>query len=124
MTTTRVCKLSGYHPEATDAVLEVDELGTSRRLTRALKGLGAWFAAAVGCVFIPVAHFLLVPACLVGAASVLVLRLRAKALVVRAHGVCRDCGAEQDLDVLGAWRGDVRSLACGACHRGLELRPS
>jgi hypothetical protein len=122
VTTTRICKLAGYHPKATEAVLEVDELGAGRRVTRALRGFGAWFGAAVVCVLIPVAHFVLVPGCLVGAVTVLVLRLRARALVVRAHGTCPDCGAEQDLDVLGPWRGQPRALACRACHRGLELR--
>jgi hypothetical protein len=124
VTATRICKLTGYHPQATDAVLEVDELTADRRLGRALAGFGAWLGAAVVCVFIPIAHFVLVPACLVGAVVVLISRLRARALVVRAHGVCPDCGTEQDLDVLGPWRGTVRSLACRACHRGLELRPS
>jgi hypothetical protein len=121
---TRTCTLAGYHPQATDAVLEVDELTYGRRLGRALKGSGAWLGAAVVCVFIPIAHFVLVPSCLLGAIVVLVARLRTPTLVVRAHGVCPDCGAEQDLDVLGPWRGGVRSLACRACHRGLELRPS
>jgi hypothetical protein len=122
VTTTRICSLSGYHPVATDALLEVDELRAGRRVARALKGFGAWFLAAVVSVFIPVAHFVLVPACLVGAVSVLVLRLRARSLVVRAHGVCPDCGVEQDLDVLGPWRGQPRAVSCHACHRGLELR--
>ena len=124
MISTRICRLAGYHPDATEAVLEVDELSTGRRVGRALKGFAAWFAAAVVCVLIPVAHFVLVPGCLLGAFIVLVLRLRARSLVVSAHGTCPDCGAAQDLDVLGPWRGEARSLACRACHRGLELRPS
>lgn len=105
-------------------MLEVDELSTGRRVGRALTGFGLWFGAAVVCVFVPVAHFVLVPGCLAGAVIVLVSRLRTRVLVVRAHGVCPDCGAEQDLDVLGPWRGDVRSIACRSCHRGLDLRPS
>jgi hypothetical protein len=124
VTTTRTCRLAGYHPDPTDAVLEVDELSTGRRASRALRGFGLWLGAAVVCLAIPVAHFVLVPGCLVGAVIVLVSRLRARALVVSAHGVCPDCGAEQELDVLGPWRGDVRPIACRSCHRGLELRPS
>jgi hypothetical protein len=124
VTTTLSCRLVGYHPDATEAVLEVDELSAGRRIGRALKGFGAWFAAAVVCVFIPIAHFVLVPGCLLGAFVVLVLRLRTRSLVVGAHGTCPDCGAEQDLDVLGPWRGEARSLACRACHRALELKPS
>lgn len=124
MISTRTCRLTGYHPEPTEAVLEVDELSAGRRVGRALRGFGAWLAGAAGCVLIPIAHFVLVPACLIGAFVVLALRLRARALVVGAHGTCPDCGAEQDLDVLGPWRGAVRSLACRACHRGLELHPS
>ncbi len=124
MTTTRICRLAGYHPDPTDAALEVDELGAGRRLGRALKGFALWLAAAVVGVFIPIAHFVLVPGCLIGACVVLVRRLRTRALVVRARGRCPDCGVEQDLDVLGPWRGDVRPLACRACHRGLELRPA
>ncbi len=124
MTTERVCRLVGYHPDATEAVLEVDELSTGRRLGRAAKGFATWFGAAVVSVFIPIAHFVLVPACLIGAALVLVSRLRTRALVVRAHGRCPDCGAEQDLDVLGPGRGTVRAVSCRSCYRGLELRPS
>jgi len=41
VTARRVCKLVGYHPEATDAVLEVEELTAGRRLVRASKGFGA-----------------------------------------------------------------------------------
>jgi len=123
VTVTRHARLAGYHPDATAAVLEVDELGAARRARRALKGFAAWLLGAVACVFIPVAHFVLVPGCLVGAVAVLVVRLRTRALIVRAHGVCPDCGVEQDLDVLGPWRGGARALACRACHRGLELRP-
>ncbi len=124
MTRTRTCRLAGYHPEPTEAALEVDELSAGRRLGRALRGFAAWLAAAVICVFIPIAHFVLVPACLVGAFVVLARRLRTRALVVSAHGRCPDCGVEQDLDVLGPWRGEARPLACRACHRGLELRPA
>ncbi len=122
MISTRACRLSGYHPDATAAVLEVDELSSGRRIGRALKGFATWLAAAALCVFIPIAHFVLVPACLLGAFVVLALRLRARAIVVGAHGRCPDCGAEQDLDVLGPWRGDTRAVTCRACHRGLELR--
>ncbi len=122
MITTRACRLAGYHPEPTVATLEVDELGARRRIARALGGFAAWLGAAVACVFIPVAHFVLVPGALVGAFVVLVRRLRTRALVVRARGTCPDCGAEQDLDVLGPWRGGTRALACRACHRGLDLR--
>jgi hypothetical protein len=124
VTTKRLCRLAGYHPDATEAVLEVDELSAGRRVGRALKGFAIWLGAGVVCVFIPIAHFVLVPGCLIGAVVVLVLRLRTRMLVVSAHGVCPDCGAEQDLDVLGPWRADVRPLACRSCHRGLELRPA
>ena len=121
MISTRTCRLSGYHPQATAAVLEVDELNPGRRIGRALKGFAIWFAAGAVCVFVPIAHFVLVPACLIGAFVVLALRLRTRAIVVGAHGSCPDCGAEQDLDVLGPWRGETRPVACRACHRGLEL---
>ena len=105
-------------------MLEVDELTAGRRVGRALTGFGTWLGVAVVCVFIPIAHFVLVPGSLIVAVAVLVSRLRTRAVVVSAHGTCPDCGAGQDLDVLGPWRGGVRSLACRACHRGLELRQS
>jgi len=124
VTTTRTCKLAGYRQDPTEAVLEVDELDAGRRVGRALKGFAGWLGAVVVCVFIPIAHFVLVPGCLIGALVVLARRLRTRLLVVRAHGICPDCGAEQDLDVLGPWRGEARSLACRSCHRGLELRPA
>jgi hypothetical protein len=124
VTSTRTFKLFGYHADGTDAELVLDELTAGRRIGRALRGFGGWLGAALVSVLIPIAHFVLVPTCLLGAFVVLATRLRVHALVVQARGVCPDCGAAQDLDVLGPWRGDVRPLACTACQRGLELRPA
>jgi hypothetical protein len=116
-------QLVGYAPQPGDAVLEIETLAPARRIARALGGFGAWLGAGVVCVFIPIAHFVLVPSCLVGSVVMLLRRLAQHRLVVKAGGHCPDCGAEQDLDVLGPFPGRT-DLFCRNCHRPLKLEPA
>ena len=54
-------KLRGYGSNTCDAVVRVLSFGPSVRLRRALTGMGVAWVLAIVCVFIPVAHFFLVP---------------------------------------------------------------
>jgi len=117
------CRLRGYSPQEADAVVVLDPLVPGRRLGRAVAGFGICFGAAILAVLIPVAHFVLVPGLLAAAFVVFAVRLSVATLVVSAHGTCPDCGADQDLDLLGPWKG-FREVTCRACHRPLQLRPA
>jgi hypothetical protein len=92
----------------------------SERLRRAAKGLATFWAAALGSVFIPVAHFLLVPSFFLYGAYTFWQRLGADRIATAAQGTCPDCGREQKLDVGGQWR-VPRDIACRHCQRSLRI---
>src|SRR5436189_3490573 len=53
--------LSGYHGRPTRGTVTIREFNRQQRTRRALEGLGKWWGVALLSVFIPVAHFVLVP---------------------------------------------------------------
>src|SRR5262245_44908758 len=113
------CVLVGY-TGTRDARLTVTHFDPGTRFRRALGILARWWAVALGCVLIPVAHFVLVPTFALYGLAMFVHRLTAKSVVTRARGTCPDCDAEQELDVRGRWR-LPREIACRHCRRGLRL---
>jgi len=113
--------LTGYGPTPSTALVTLTRFDRAERLRRAAKGAGAAWAAALGSVFIPVAHFVLVPTFIALGAFLAWSRAHADIVLARAHGTCPDCGTDQDLDVHGRWSLPHR-VACRACHRALTLR--
>jgi hypothetical protein len=114
--------LTGYHGPPTPAALLVASFDGRQRVRRAITGLGACWGAMVVSVFIPVAHFVLVPSWFVAGIWVFFRRLRTAQRVRGVHGRCPDCGTEQDFE-LGSTR-FPQSVTCGSCHRGLTLAAS
>jgi hypothetical protein len=113
-------QLSGYSDHKAEATIRIRSFDRPGRIKRAAAGLAMWWGAAVASVFIPVAHFFLVPGFLIFGLVMFVRRLKTTDLVVAAHGTCPDCGAEQDLDMLGPWD-ESRDVICRECHRPLHL---
>ncbi len=109
----------GYADGPAGGAAEVYSFSRGERWARALKGLGLSWLVAAGTVFIPVAHFLLVPGLFFFGIYVCVARVRTEEVTRRIHGICPDCGVEQDFEVGGKWR-LPRSLACRACGRTLQ----
>jgi hypothetical protein len=116
-------RLAGYSDRTGEATIRIRSFDRAGRVRRAVTGWLTWWGVAVVCVFIPVAHFFLVPGFLVVGLVTLVRRLRTSDVVVAAHGSCPDCGAEQDLDILGPWD-PSRDVICRECHRPLRLSAS
>jgi hypothetical protein len=112
--------LSGYHGGPTPATLLVASFDAGQRLRRAVKGLGGFWGAMVVSVFLPVAHFVLVPSFFGIGIWQFFRRLRQQEQVRGAHGACPDCGAEQDFET-GARLSLPMSVQCRQCHRGLTL---
>lgn len=112
--------ITGYHGSPTLASLLVVTFDRGRRVRRALTGLLGFWGAMLVSVFIPIAHFVLVPSLFVAGLYQLVRRLRVHELVRGAHGTCPDCGAEQDFE-LGSRLALPQAIQCGSCHRGLTL---
>ncbi|HEY3280330.1 MAG TPA: hypothetical protein VGJ83_07435 [Gemmatimonadales bacterium] len=123
MSEARTYSVTGYSGGRTVATVTVEAFDRSQRVRRALKGIATWWAAALGSIFIPVAHFLLVPSLALFGVYTFFERLGAAEVVTAAQGVCPDCGREQQLDVSGRWR-VPRDIACRYCQRSLRLSQS
>lgn len=102
------------------ATVTVVHPSPGRRLARALKAGGVFWAVAAGCVFLPGLHFVLVPSFLVIGIAVGFRNLRDQEIVSRVRGACPRCGLEQEFAagnrLTSAW-----SLDCPACHNTLTL---
>ncbi len=114
--------LRGYGSNTCDAVVRVVSFGPSVRLRRALTGLGVAWVLAIVCLFIPIAHFFLVPGVLAFGAYLFVSRWRVRSSVKQAHGICPDCDARQEFQI-GNWSPPHR-VTCNACQRSLVLESS
>ena len=112
--------VSGYHGEPTPATLLVATFDPGQRMRRAVRGLTGFWGAMVVSVFIPIAHFVLVPSFFAAGIWQFVRRLRLHRLVRGAHGRCPDCGVEQDFELTAGPR-FPQGVQCRACHRGLTL---
>ena len=112
--------LSGYSGSPTQGTVTVQEFSKDERVRRALRGLGEWWGIALLSVFIPVAHFILVPSFLLYGLWQFVQGLGTSSLATDAHGVCPDCHTEQTLELATRWR-VPQPVTCRSCHRGLRL---
>jgi hypothetical protein len=112
--------LSGYHGRPTLGTVTIRTFDREQRVRRAVAGLGKWWGVALLAVFIPVAHFVLVPGFLGYGAWQFFQRLGTAELATAARGTCPDCGTEQALDLPPRWR-TPQAVTCGHCSRGLRL---
>lgn len=96
--------LNGYHGQPTPGRVTIHVFDGAARLKRALGALGKWWGIAAVSVFIPVAHFILVPSFLAYGGWRFFQRLGTAELATDARGTCPDCGAEQALDLAPRWR--------------------
>jgi len=103
----------GFEPRAATAV--VIEQTTAERVGRAIAGLGMFWALALAGLFIPVAHFILVPVFLTAGIIMAVKRSKEEKRLQLVRGACPRCGAQQDFKVGGRFVSG-RSLDCPACH--------
>ncbi len=112
--------LSGFSGRPTRGTVTIREFTRAERWRRALRGIGTWWGLGVVSVFIPVAHFVLVPSCALYGAWQCVQRLSTSALATDARGTCPDCGREQSFELAARWRAP-QAVTCRSCQRGLQL---
>jgi hypothetical protein len=108
----------GHPPRPALAVIV--EQAPGQRFARTLAGLGMFWGLALGSVFIPVAHFVLVPTFVVAGIVMAVKRAREDRRLLRVRGACPRCGAVQELQPGGRFV-DGRSFDCPKCHGNLTL---
>jgi hypothetical protein len=112
--------LSGYVGAPTVGSATIQQFGRAERWRRALWDLAKWWGVAILVLFIPVAHFVLVPAFLLYGLHQFYVRATTAELVTAARGRCPDCGEDQTLDLAARWHAP-QAVTCRACHRGLVL---
>lgn len=112
--------LAGYHGTPTQGAVTIHTFNREQRWRRALQGLGKWWGVSLLSIFIPIAHFLLVPAFLLYGVWQFVQRIGTSELAGDARGTCPDCGREQVLELAPRWR-SPQPVTCRYCHRGLQL---
>lgn len=112
--------LEGFSPQPGHGHVTVVEFDRAARWRRGLRALGQWWGVAILCVFIPVAHFALVPGFFLFGVFQFVQRLTTPAVGRCARGICPDCGVEQEFELAARWR-DPQLVSCRACRRGLRL---
>ena len=103
----------GFTPRPATAV--VIEQSTGERVGRVFAGLGMFWALALGGLFIPVAHFILVPVFLSAGIIMAIKRSREDRRLAEVRGPCPRCGAQQTFKAGGRFEAG-RSLDCPACH--------
>ena len=95
----------------------------AERLTRALGALGACWGLGLVALFIPVAHFILVPTLFTVGIVAAVRRGREARRLVNVRGTCPRCGVERQFEVGGRF-GAERTFDCPECHNILRVLPA
>jgi hypothetical protein len=120
METERSASLTAFGYPARSASALVVEQSPGQRFARALAGLAVFWGCALVGLFIPVAHFVLVPTFAVAGIIVGVKRAREDRRLVLVRAACPRCGAEQEFRPGGRFV-NGRSFACPRCHGNLTL---
>ena len=111
----------GHPPQPARAVIL--EQAPGQRFARTLAGLGMFWGLGLASVFIPVAHFVLVPTFAVAGVVMAVKRAREDRRLLLVRGACPRCGTMQELRPGGRFV-DGRSFDCPSCHGNLTLAPA
>jgi hypothetical protein len=105
---------------ATTGVARVRERDPGERTVRAMKGGGALFGLALLSIFIPIAHFVLVPGFLLAAVVFALKRMREGASIVALSGTCPRCKEERTFDARGPFRPETRTT-CPVCSFAIDV---
>ena len=115
-----IAELTAFGHPPRPATATVVEQPPGARLARVLGGLGMFWGLALVSVFIPVAHFLLVPTFTVAGIVMAVKRAREDRRLVVLRGTCPRCGAVHELRPGGRFVAG-RRVDCPTCHGDLTL---
>jgi hypothetical protein len=113
-------QLTAFGHPSQPAQAVILEQAPGQRFARTLAGLGMFWGLALASVFIPVAHFVLVPTFVVAGIVLAVKRAREDRRLLLVRGACPRCGAVQELRPGGRFV-DGRSFDCPKCHGNLTL---
>ena len=118
--TERPASLTAFGFASRQAAAVIVEQAPAQRFLRVLTGLGLFWGLALCGLFIPVAHFVLVPTFVAAGIIVAVRRAREDRRLILVRGACPRCGAEQEFRPGGRFMSG-RSIPCPHCHGNLTL---
>jgi len=110
-----------YFEQSAPATVRVNRHDRRDRMSRAAKAWAGCWGAAIVAVFLPVLHFVLVPALILGGPLYAMVMMRERVTVLGAEGPCPACGAPQ-APKLKAGASDTMEFRCEACRRALKLQ--
>jgi hypothetical protein len=113
--------LTVFGSPPTPATAKVLIQGPGQRFARTAAALGACWGLALVSVFIPVAHFILVPTFAISGIVIAILRAREDRRLLEVVGACPRCGAQQHFKAGGRFA-EERNLDCPSCHSRLVVR--
>jgi hypothetical protein len=110
--------------EPTPATLELEPIPFASRLGRgAVRLLAAW-ALAVGCVFIPLLHFVLVPGFFLAGPVLAWLAVRKTVRVTSASVTCPKCRKDSAIEAgTTGWPVSMRCVSCGTTFSARSEHP-
>jgi len=103
------------------ATARVRRYDRAMRMSRMLRTLGTGWALAVAAIFLPVLHFILVPALALGTPLIALQRWGEAAVLIGASGACPACGKPQDWKLHPSKLGEPVAQRCESCGRALTL---
>jgi hypothetical protein len=112
--------LSAFGAPATSGVATILHRSLASRASRAGAALGVAWLLAFPAIFLPVAHFVLVPGLIIGGVVLGAIRLAEARTLARVRGVCPRCQAALDLSPGGRYR-LPRMVQCDRCRNELTL---
>lgn len=90
------------------------------RMLRAVGGVAIFWGLALGGLFIPVAHLILVPTFLAAGVIFGIRRAREDLTLATVRGACPRCGVEQEFRIGRRLAGEM-NVACPSCHNYLRF---
>ncbi len=103
-----------------DGTARVRTRDAAERGGRALRVAGVCVLLAAVCVFLPIAHFVLVPGFLIAAPIFALRRLREHASIVALTGACPRCVEPRTFEVMGPFGKNVRTT-CATCSFAIDV---
>jgi hypothetical protein len=109
------------HPgKVSPGKVSVESWSKPERTKRALKAWGLGWCFAVASVFLPIAHFILVPAFLIGSPIVAYFISKQKSVILGGQSVCPSCG--KTLEIVKGPENLPLEDVCTGCQNHVHIQ--
>jgi hypothetical protein len=117
---TEAVTIKGNESAASVGELHTRRFNSGERMGRAGKVLGISWALALVTLFIPIAHFVLVPTFLIAGPVMAAMKYKVETVMEKVHGICPECNQVVDI-VLEPNDKLPKHTYCPACNKPVHL---